>query len=129
MKIKNSIRQLIFYGIIGGLSAGIDFAIFNVLIVCAGLYHITANSLSVLVGIMVSFCLNRTFNFKVTDKVAVRFSLFFSCGMLGLLLSNCLMWLGVDKFHFSETSTKVFTIFAVAFIQFTYNKFITFKAN
>lgn len=126
-KIRKNIKQLILYGIIGCLSASVDFAFYNVLTSCIGLHYIMANSLSVLTGILTSFSLNRAFNFKVTDKVVVRFSLFLTSGVLGLLLSNAILWLGVDKCHFSEVGTKVISIFVVALLQFIFNKFITFK--
>lgn len=126
-KIKRNIKQLILYGVIGCMSASVDFAFYNVLAIYVGLHYIIANSLSVLTGILTSFSLNRTFNFKVTDKIVVRFSLFFTCGMFGLLLSNAILWLGVDNYHFSEIGTKAVSIFVVAFLQFIFNKFITFK--
>lgn len=126
-KINSNIKQLVLYGVIGALSAGVDFAIFNVLTIYAGLYYLTANCLSVMIGIFTSFTLNRTVNFKVTDKVAVRFGLFFVIGMFGLALSNAILWVGIDTYHFSETLTKLVSIFVVAFIQFLFNKFITFK--
>lgn len=125
--IRKNLSQLLLYGIIGCVAAGIDFIFFNILTSYAGLHYIVANCLSVLAGIFVSFILNRTLNFKVCDKIAVRFSLFFFCGMIGLFLSSAIMWVGVDKCQFSEMSTKIVSIFAVAFIQFNFNKFITFK--
>ena len=126
-ELKRNLKQLILYGIIGCISASVDFAFYNVLTICVGLHYIIANSFSVLTGIFTSFSLNRAFNFKVTDKIVVRFSLFLTSGMLGLLLSNVILWIGVDNCHFSEIGTKVFSIFAVALLQFIFNKFITFK--
>lgn len=120
-------RQLLLYGLIGCLSAGIDFICFNILTVYAGVYYIIANCLSVLVGIVVSFTLNRTFNFRVSDKIAQRFGLFFCIGMLGLVLSNAILWVGVELCHLTEMISKIASILIVAFIQFIFNKFITFK--
>lgn len=120
-------RQLLLYGLIGCLSAGIDFICFNILTVYAGVYYIIANCLSVLVGIVVSFTLNRTFNFRVSDKIAQRFGLFFFIGMLGLVLSNAILWVGVELCHLTEMISKIASILIVAFIQFIFNKFITFK--
>ena len=125
--IKRNFEQLILYGIIGCLSATVDFVFYNVLAICIGLHYIIANSISVLIGILTSFSLNRTFNFKVKDKIVVRFSLFFTCGMLGLFLINAILWLGIDNYHFSEIGTKIVSIFIVALLQFIFNKFITFK--
>ena len=125
-KIKRNVSQLILYGIIGGISASIDFVAFYVLAVKLGMYYIAANCVSVLGGIITSFTLNRSLNFKVTDKAIVRFGLFFTCGMFGLALSNFILWVGV-KCCFTETNAKVVSIFIVAFLQFIFNKFVTFR--
>lgn len=124
---KRNINQLILYGIIGCLAAGVDYLFYSILTICVGLYYIVANSISVLIGILTSFSLNRTFNFKVTDKKAFRFSLFLAIGIFGLLLSNLILWFGVNSLHFHEKTTKIVSIFLVAFIQFVFNKFITFR--
>lgn len=126
-KIKRNIKQLTLYGIIGAIAASIDFAFFNILTIYTGLHYIVANCISVLAGIFTSFSLNRTFNFKVTDKTAIRFGIFFTIGILGLALSNVILWLGVEQYKYDETITKIASIFIVAFIQFILNKFITFK--
>lgn len=128
-KIIKNVSQLVLYGIIGAVSASIDFLVFNILVMVVGIYYIAANCLSVLVGIVTSFTLNRTLNFKVTDKVVARFSLFFSAGLLGLFLSNIIMWIGVERFCLSENITKIISIFVVALIQFVFNKSITFKES
>ena len=125
--LKKNINQLILYGIIGCLAAAIDYFFYSLLTACVGLYYIIANSISVFIGILTSFSLNRTFNFKVTDKKAVRFGLFLVVGIFGLVLSNVILWIGVNNLHFQEKTTKVASIFLVAFIQFLFNKFITFR--
>ena len=125
-KIKRNVTELILYGIIGAISASIDFALFYVLAVRLGIYYIAANCMSVLGGILTSFTLNRSFNFRVKDKTVVRFGLFFTCGMLGLALSNIILWVGV-KSCLTEIITKMVSIFIVALIQFLFNKFVTFR--
>lgn len=125
--LKRNINQLILYGIIGCMAAGIDYLFYSILTICFGLYYIIANSFSVLIGIITSFSLNRTLNFKVTDKRAVRFCYFITIGIFGLILSNIILWVGVDNLKLHEKATKVVSIFFVAFIQFLFNKFVTFR--
>lgn len=109
------------------MAAGIDYLFYSILTICFGLYYIIANSFSVLIGIITSFSLNRTLNFKVTDKRAVRFCYFITIGIFGLILSNIILWVGVDNLKLHEKATKVVSIFFVAFIQFLFNKFVTFR--
>jgi putative flippase GtrA len=127
--IRKGLKQLILYGIIGSAAASIDFALFHILILWSDIYYIVANCISVLTGILLSFSLNRSITFKVTDKIHFRLGLFFTCGMLGLALSNTILWIGIEYSHFNETVTKITSIFIVALFQFLFNKLITFKSS
>lgn len=49
--------------------------------------------------------------------------------MLGLALSNTILWIGIEYSHFNETVTKITSIFIVALFQFLFNKLITFKSS
>ena len=82
-----------------------------------------------LVGITTSFYLNRTYNFKVNDKTAQRFSIFLAVGLTGLLMSNFILWVGIDKLHFNKSITKLASIVLVVFFQFLLNKFVTFRVK
>ncbi len=119
-------RQLFFYGIIGGGCAFIDFCVYTVL--CRlGISYLTANLIGVHCGIICSFLLNRHYNFKVKDKVKLRFLSFYVVGLTGLAISSGMLYLLIDHYHFCEIYAKIPTIIVVAFFQFVLNKFITFK--
>ncbi|MBR6981700.1 MAG: GtrA family protein [Prevotella sp.] len=122
-------RHLILYGIIGSFTASLDFLVFTLLTRSLGVNYLVANCISVLVGITTSFYLNRTYNFKVSDKTAQRFSIFLAVGLTGLLMSNLILWVGIDKMHLNESITKLASIVLVVFFQFLFNKFITFRVK
>lgn len=128
--IKKSIlrfRHLILYGLIGGFTSSLDFAVFTLLTKNLGLFYIIANCISVLVGITTSFILNRSYNFKIKNKTGLRFTIFLTVGLCGLCLSNLILWLGINKLEFNEILTKLASIFIVVFFQFLANKYITFR--
>ncbi len=120
-------RNLILYGIIGGFSACIDFLIFYTLSNILDFYYVVANIISVTIGISISFILNKSYNFKVKDKVLKRFIIFFSIGFGGLLLSTALLYLFIDFLSLDKIISKILSIILVVLIQFVLNKFITFK--
>lgn len=126
--LYNRFRTLILYGIIGGISAGLDFAIYITLIQLH-INYITANIIGIHCGIFCSFLLNRRFNFKIKDKVFTRFLSFYAVGLIGLGLSSVLLWLLVTRFDWSKIQAKLLTIFIVSIIQFLLNKYITFKSK
>ena len=122
-------RHLILYGIIGSFTASLDFLVFTLLIRGLNFNYLVANCISVLVGITTSFYLNRTYNFKVNNKTAQRFSIFLAVGLTGLLMSNFILWVGIDKLHFNKSITKLASIVLVVFFQFLLNKFVTFRVK
>ena len=128
-RIYNRFRNLILYGIIGSLSSFLDFCVFTVLTSVVGLYYLLANCISVLVGITTSFLLNRAYNFKVKDKARKRFVIFLTVGLCGLMLSNLILWIGIDKMRINESVTKLASIVLVVGFQFLLNKFVTFRVK
>lgn len=128
-KLYAKFRNLILYGLIGSFTSFLDFCVFTLLSKYAGLYYLIANFISVLVGMTTSFILNRSYNFKVKDKTAKRFIVFLSVGLCGLVLSNIILWVGIEKLHGNKTIVKLASIFLVVGFQFILNKFVTFSSK
>jgi putative flippase GtrA len=119
-------KQIILYGIIGSICAGIDY-LFFLLLRYFNLNLYFSNFISINIGILISFLLNTFFNFKRIDKLLRRAIKFFSVGYSGLLVSMFLMYIGVNRINLNETIVKLLTIFIVAAYQFTINKLFTFR--
>lgn len=124
-KKKELLRNLVLYGLIGCLASGTDALVFFVLTSLCNIYPLYANLISVPIGILISFLLNRRFNFKVTDHPVKRGVIFFMVGLFGLLISQGILWLGMST-SFEPIVVKLFSIVVVALIQFTLNKLISF---
>lgn len=123
---KSFIRQVVLYGVIGGASALLDFILFTLMHRQLGMNEYIANIISVHVGMAMSFLLNRKFNFKKTDKLLFRAGSFYLVGLLGLALSQCLLWFG-SVLLLPVTAVKIASIFIVAIIQFFINRQVTFN--
>jgi putative flippase GtrA len=121
-------RNFILYGIIGGISAGLDFSVYTLL--CKlGLDYQISNVISIHCGIFCSFILNRTYNFKTKDKPLLRFRSFYIIGMTGWLLSVVILYVMVGIKEWNEIYAKLLVVVVVAISQFLLNKFITFKKS
>lgn len=120
-------HDLILYGIIGSLSSGLDFCVYTFLVRIVDMNYLLANCISVVVGITTSFTLNRKYNFKVTDRTFRRFAIFFTVGICGMLLSNLILYVCIDKLMMDSIVSKLLSIVFVVLIQFLINKFVTFK--
>ena len=120
-------RHLILYGIIGSCTATLDFLIFTALTHFFSSHYIISNGISCTIGILCSFFLNRKYNFKVTDHTLRRMVIFFSIGLFGLLLSNAILYVTIDKWHWNKLTAKLASIVIVVLIQFVLNKYISFR--
>lgn len=120
-------HDLILYGIIGCFSSGLDFCVYTFLVKVVGVNYLIANCISVVIGIVTSFTLNRKYNFKVTDRTFRRFAIFFTVGICGMLLSNLILYICIDLLALDNIISKLLSIVLVVFFQFLVNKFITFK--
>lgn len=127
--LYRKLRNLILYGVIGSFTSTLDFLVFTMLSKYVGIYYLIANCISVLVGITTSFLLNRAYNFKVKDKTVRRFSIFLTVGLCGMLLSNLILWVGIDKMGGDEMLVKLVSIVLVVFFQFLLNKYVTFRVK
>ncbi len=128
-QLYSRFRNLILYGLIGGFCAGLDFAIYTLLCHFEVMPYLWANVISIHVGIFCSFFLNRSFNFKVKDKTPLRFLSFYIIGLIGLAISEGILYLMVDWAQWNELVSKLVSIVVVALVQFCLNKFITFKTK
>ena len=127
MKIdKAFIRNLILYGIIGGISAGLDALIFALLYKKLGWNEYAANLISTHCGIFLSFWLNSHYNFKKTDALGKRFVPFYLTGLFGMALSYGILWLG-GKLGLDVLWTKLGSIVIVAMVQFFINRAVAFR--
>ena len=125
-KIVCNNRELLVYCIIGCTGAGLDFFIYAGL-TCCGLFYQTANFISVSFGILNNFFWNCFFNFKTKDKWWIRLMSFYAIGMAGWMLSALCLLLLIERFVCNTILAKLGTIVIVTVIQFTLNKFITFR--
>ncbi len=124
--LRQELRHLILYGLIGCCGASLDFFVYW-LLTSQDIFYQYANFVSVTCGIMLNFFLNAKLNFKSETKLTKRFLCFYTVGMCGWLLSASLLYLGIECFHFSEIVTKLVSIIIVTASQFTMNRLVTFR--
>lgn len=120
-------REFVVYCFIGGTGVCLDFVVYYILTQLAGVNYQIANAIGVSCGICNNFFWNAFFNFKQKDRLFLRFCSFYCVGLLGLGVSAFLLWLMVGLLAWNELIAKLLIIFIVTIIQFTLNKFVTFR--
>lgn len=119
-------KQLILYCICGGLGVLSDMIVFY-LAIMFGIGYQWANAGGYLAGTLVSFVLNRKITFAMPDQIIRRLVLFLAVAATGYLASALLLWILVDLTRIDAVYAKVLTLPLVVILQFTLNRWITFR--
>lgn len=120
---KNLMKLLTKYFLIGIVAALIELSIFNSFI--KSLNYIVANSIAYSFGVITSFTFNRLFNFKIKDRLIIRFGRFLVVNLSGLLISNLFLITFSGLMPYFEL--KVVSMPIVILFQFLMNYFWTFR--
>lgn len=145
---SNTLRQLVKYGIVGGIGFVIDFGVFWFLNNYLSIHYpfsphisdlvdgrLTVNTvdtnichiISSIIAITNNFILNSYFTFKVTDHKIKRFLSFFGIAAIGLVISTILLSFFIEVAGLNDLVAKLIAVVIVAMLQFIFNKFFTFK--
>ena len=115
------------YCLIGCSGALLDLLIYSFLINVFFIHYLIANVISVFVGITNNFFFNSYLNFKRTDKLLIRYFSFCFIGILGLVISEILLYVLIEMCVLNTIFAKIVIIFVITIIQYTLNKLLTFR--
>jgi dolichol-phosphate mannosyltransferase len=114
-------RSFVLYCVIGASGVSLDTALFYVLTRWFGVHYEIAHFCGVTLGITNNFTWNALLNFKVRDRVLVRYAQFYAVGMVGMLVGMTLLALLVEVLAVPVMLAKLSTVVVVTIIQYTLN--------
>ena len=125
---STSFIQLVEYVLIGILGLIVDFGVYTVLT------HFTinveiANIISSTCGIINNFFWNSYANFKVHDRLILRFISYFLVGQITTIFTTISLFIFATKMGFPHLIVKIIATFVATLIQFIINKIITFRKS
>lgn len=124
------IKEFIKFCLIGLTNLVVDFTIYWILTRIFGLFYIVAAIFSFIVAVSWSFALNRRWTFRYQgNDLKTRYVKFFVANCLSLGINLILFYLFVDWFNIHDLLAKFLVAVIVAFINFSLNKFWTFKVS
>ena len=126
-KILLAKKQFLLYCVIGASGATLDFGIYSLLVKTGLLDYQAANAVGYASGTLLSFILNAGFNFRVTDKIPLRLTSFFSVAFLGWLVSAGLLYLFIAGLGFDKYLSKFATLLVVVLLQYNLNRLVSFR--
>ena len=125
---STSFIQLVKYVLIGILGLIVDFGVYTVLT------HFTinveiANIISSTCGIINNFFWNSYTNFKVHDRLILRFISYFLVGQITTIFTTISLFIFATKMGFPHLIVKIIATFVATLIQIIINKIITFSKS
>lgn len=125
-KIKNNklLLQIIKFVIVGGIATVIDFIFLYVFKEFFGLHELVANTLSFTISVTYNYIASVKWVFDVNKEKDSKkqFVIFIIFSIMGLLLSNLIMWICIDKFRIYYLIGKVIATGIVMVFNFITRK-------
>ena len=133
MKLPLHFRQFIKFCVVGGISTVIDVGTYTVLTRTVDFfanYYLLANAISFVIALINSYTLNRKFTFKSDNKkVGVQFTKYAGVYIIGLMISEVILYVLVDKFGIYDLLAKALVIGVVLFWNFIGSKIFIFSTD
>jgi len=141
LKDSSTVAQFLKYSLAGGIATLVDFTVFSLAAGALGVNHILANTLSFTAGLAVNYLLSASWVFRTeTNNKARDFAVFSVIGIIGLGLTNLLLYLFIDLgimlriFYFLHEDmilmlSKMITVAIVLVWNFSARKKFLFRAN
>lgn len=120
---------LLRYLLIGGGAVVLDVGLFLLADRVFGWHPVLSNTFSTGVAMVASFLANSYANFRITDRLWLRFLSFAAVAGAGWLLSTVIIWIAVDVVGLDPVVAKILTLLPVVALQYSLNKTITFAPS
>jgi putative flippase GtrA len=124
----NEMDKTVRFAIVGALNTGVDIAIFSLFFYAFDASLIAANSIGYLSAVSNSFVFNKYWTFSETrrhGRIHYQFSLFLVLGLIGLGLSNGIVWSLAS--YVPEIIAKLLSVGVLFVWNFGTSRFIVFS--
>lgn len=124
----NTLIQFFRYLFVGGLAFVVDFGLLYVLTEFCGLHYLLSATISFTAGLMINYLISMVWIFQSSGyNKLVEFLTFAAIGIVGLLLTNLLMWVFTDHVGVHYMISKMLTTAIVLSWNFFARKYILFS--
>ena len=121
---KEFFKNLVLYGVFGGIAAGIDYGVFSLLIGLLDMSPVIANIAGAVCGFIFTFVANTFFNFKKTSGIFRRLLSYGIICLIGMGISSGVLFLLGDVMNVFWL--KLLLLAAVSLLQFFLNRRFTY---
>ena len=124
--MKNLIKQIMRFGVVGVISFLIDYGILYVLTEKANIYYLLSAGISFTVSVVINYLLSMSWVFKSNKKRGKKeeFIIFIVLSLGGLLLNQVMMYVLVDYMNVYYLLAKIVSTANVMIYNFISRKLI-----
>lgn len=123
--MKNLIKQILRFGIVGILAFFIDYGLMVFCTEILGIYYLISSFLSFTVSVIFNYMCSVKWVFAVDNGKSKLQNLgfFITFSLIGLGINQLIMWLGVDKMNINYMIVKLFATGVVMIFNFITRKY------
>lgn len=124
--------QFVRYLVTGGVAFVVDFGLFTICLYSFGLHYLLANLIGLVAGLVLNYFLSIVWVFVACKRIleknkGLEFTLFALIGILGVGISQMLMYAMVDGLGIGEMLSKVVAAALVLMWNFGARKLMLFR--
>lgn len=123
-------KQFVKFSVVGSSNTMVDFLVYLFLTRALAIYYIFAAIISFIVAVTWSFYLNRRWTFRHSGKNSTnQYLKFFIVNTVVMILNLSSLFILVDLFGFYDLVAKLVAAIFLAVLNFSLNRFWTFKTS
>ncbi len=127
MKLKENLKQLALYVIVGGLATVVEWAAFYIFNKMCAINYMIATALAFIISTFANWAFGKIILFKEKQNVLKELAKIYLTSIAGLLMNLLIMWIAVNLIGINEMISKIIATGIVFLWNFFIRKFLIYK--